>query len=424
MDIHQQLQENSLSKIKLPRDISNSDIPTQSSSASSSPRLRHRLSPNPQRREPVSNKESQPGQSSNSRPQLSSVGIKADVMKSWISSMQKLNRPNAKSVDLSKINLKSLNLANKLKVGKADASRLFSKVPGTSIFYKQNKDGSHDEPDVVFHADATAQQTTLPSQVERQRTFSKDDSSVDGSFEISDADLENSEVVLDSCGILATNAKQIFESPRCSFDEEDDDDDNDFNTIPNSKPDTNNERKDEDLRENYGVDEVDAKDDINEMKRNPSFQCFCPEKETCPQKVDVEEDVWIRRPESSERSSVPSKLNLQKRVVTDNSEADLILAKYSAAKSALTHPSMRNSMSDSAIAGNQVSIALENFSDESPKSALELDFELNEELQKKLPNLLQSSRMPRKSHRIYEGLKQHIERELGEKTCLSTIILL
>ncbi|KAL4231437.1 Phosphatidylinositide phosphatase SAC2 [Mactra antiquata] len=422
-DIHQELQENSLSKIKLPRDVSSSDIPTQSSSASSSPRLRHRLSPNPRRRKPVTNKVSQAG---------AQLGLKADRMKSWISNMPKLNKPNPGSVELPTINLKSLNIANKLKVSKADASRLLSKVPGTSIFYKRKQDGSQDESDVFIDQEFTDKPTALKSQISRERTYSKDDSSVDGSFDISDADLEGSEVVLGSCGILATNAKQILESPRCSFDEEEMDYDD--NATNDDKSNLADDKEKYDSVEDIATDENGKLDDVDsgkklsdmdeELTRNPSFKCFCSTSEPCPHTSSETEDIWVRRTESLERVAVPTKLNLQKRVVAENSEADLILAKYSAAKSALTHPNMRNSMSDSAIAGNQVSIALENFSDESPKSALELDFELNEELQKKLPNLLQSSKMPRKCHKIYEGLKQHIEEELGDKTCFSTIILL
>ncbi|KAH3788857.1 hypothetical protein DPMN_167019 [Dreissena polymorpha] len=120
------------------------------------------------------------------------------------------------------------------------------------------------------------------------------------------------------------------------------------------------------------------------------------------------------------------RLSAQARVI-DDSEADRILAKYSKRSAgALTHPNMRTSLSDTAIASHvseSVEIQLENFPLPDEKSSgLELELEFNSGLQKKLPNLLQSARMSRKTHRVYESLKQHIQQSLGDDVCQSTII--
>ncbi|XP_045188932.2 uncharacterized protein LOC123546584 [Mercenaria mercenaria] len=449
MDIHQQLQENSLSQIKLPRDISSTDIPSQPDSNTSSPRMRHRLSPllyaknSSQTQNQSSPQESQDQVSGSKRSHQIGpyVNAKAAMVKSW---MPKLNKPTAGSVELSvpKLNIKSLNLVGKLKTGREDASRLFSKVPGTSIFYKKDKRTSDtvDEPDVFINVDNTMK-APQRTQSDRKRTFSKDDSSLDESFEVTETDLEK-EVVLDSCGILATSAKQILESPQYSVDEPDDNVEEVQLELESSVTEVKKDEQEEgeivfDIGELQKAGENETKptaevgtSEVGVRRSAASFKCFCRETDSCPHKVnEALEDVWIKRTDvKADEENTPTSLDLslgQKRVI-DNSEADKILSKYSKAKQALSHPSMRNSMSDSAIAGKDITVAFTNVADdaESPKAVLEYDFEANPKLQKKLPNLLQSTKMPRKSHRIYESLKQHIEKQLCDQTCQSTIIFI
>lgn len=454
MDIHQQLQENSLSQIKLPRDISSSDIPSKPNSTASSPRLEHRLSPKPVIRNTQQNpSDMQKGQTNGPKrgqQNVPLVNAKAALVKSLLPAMPKLNKPTGGNMDLSvpKLNIKSLrslNLVSKLKTTRADASRLLSKVPGSAIFYKNGKDidGGVDEPDIFIEIENDMATPEFRTHEDRKRTFSKDDSSLDESFEVSETDLKK-EVVLDSCGILATSAKQILESPQYSVDEPDDgiEESREEVTQSVSEPDLDkNQVKDEkivfDICESHQDEDNEKNEEsvknneakTNEIARkgsNASFKCFCVNTDECPHNTMQEsEEVWVRRTDVREEKP-PMSLDLdlgQKRVI-DNSEADKILAKYSKAKKALSHPNMRNSMSDSAISANQITVAFTNVEDESPKSVLEWNFEVNSQLQKKLPNLLQSAKMPRKAHRIYENLKQHIENQLGDQICQSTIIFI
>lgn len=443
MDIHQQLQENSLSQIKLPRDISNSDIPSQTTSATSSPRMRHRLSPLPFHKNSSQSQNQSGSQKTQEIKKGNQIGSLVNAKAAMVKSMMpKLTKPNRGGVELTvpKLNI-NLNLVSKLKTSRDDASRLLSKVPGTGLFYKKNKmvSDSADEPD-VFINDENTRNVAQVTYNDRKRTFSKDDSSLDESFEVTETDLEK-EVVLDSCGILATSAKQILESPQYSIDEPDVTADvqsgNDLESSTNGEKDVyepgkivfdldtlqkdHNATKQEVMSsEADGVDKTDGRRDSN-----ASFKCFCSETESCPHKIP-EEDVWIKQTDLKEEGKQPKNLDLslgQKRVV-DNSEADKILSKYSRSKQALSHPSMRNSMSDSAIASKEVTVAFTNVTDESPKAVLECDFDANPTLHKKLPNLLQSAKMPRKTHRIYDSLKQHIEKQLGDQTCQSTIIFI
>jgi hypothetical protein len=402
--------------------------------------MRHRLSPLPFHKISHQNQSSsQKSQDSKRGKQIGSlVNAKAAMVKSM---MPKLSKSNGGGVELSvpKLNI-NLNLVSKLKTSRDDASRLLSKVPGTSLFYKKSKTvaDSADAPD-VFINDENKMKAPKISYNDRKRTFSKDDSSLDESFEMTDSELEK-EVVLDSCGILATSAKQILESPQYSIDESDalEGVQSDIGSSTDTEKDLsepgkivfdidrlpidNNATKQESMSPE--ADKMDEGDGRRES--NASFKCFCTETEECPHKgTHPEEDVWIKRTDLTEGK--PTKnldLDLGQKRVVDNSEADKILSKYSRSKQALSHPSMRNSMSDSAIATKEVTVAFTNVSDESPKAVLECDFEANPTLHKKLPNLLQSAKMPRKSHRIYDSLKQHIEKQLGDQTCQSTIIFI
>lgn len=407
MDIHQQLQENSLSQIKLPRDISNTDIISDAHSASSSPQLGRRLSPLHHVRksslQKQSNSHSGEGEATRSNRGRQIGGIKLSVPK---------------------LNIKSLNLVSKLKTGKDDASRLLSKVPGTSIFYRKDKVTSDvpDEPKVFTNIETELKPPPIDSSNERKRTFSKDDSALEESFEVAEADLEK-EVVLNSCGILATSAKQILESPQYSLDEPEEDQPDEEEE---AEPVLAMSKSESDLQTDKTVfDNNGNSTRITEMTTGHKLRKSGSDK--LPHGLaQSSEDIWITKTHiaDKEKARTSLELNLGQKSVVENSEADKILAKYSRTKKALFHPNMRNSMSDSAIATSQVAVALDDLTDESPKSVLEFDFEVNAELQKKLPNLLQSTRMSRKSQRIYENLKKHIEKQLGDEVCQSTIILI
>jgi len=358
------------------------------------------------------------------------------TVKTFLSAMPKLNKSTAGGIQLSVagLNIQPSNLVGKIKSGSAGAGRLLSKVHGQgSRLFSRHAPASvsfdKDEGDVCIVV-PKSQAQNIPQHF-RERTISRDDSTID-LRDVTDADLET-ELVLDSCGILATNAKQL-QSPQVSFEE-----DNIF-VEENVIPDTSQSKI---TRNEHGhVYEDNVKGDINsktgdslkpehddqtitaseyKSQRSASFTVGkVPDKDEF-----LQEDVWIRREDKNASCTQPPKsLHLGKNIVVDNSEADKILAKYSSPKKdKLSHPNMKTSVSDSAISSQMVTVTLENFGSDSPKSALEVDFELNSGLQKKLPNLLQSAKMPRKTHRIYDGLKQHIEKQLEDKMCCSTIIL-
>ena len=302
---------------------------------------------------------------------------------------------------------------------------------------------------------------------ERQRTLSRDDSTIDDGSELVDADIKE-EVILDSCGILATNTKQIFESPQYSFDELDtghvkhlsksceesvsaiDDEHIPYEAAVAIKPsrgDVENTHIKTDIpisdiqksqktempviQSNKDTKPVESsvKAVLTEEKSNDSrFHCFCEEKDSCPHSgsnLPGEDDtgpVWVLQGTEDTQDAMQENpdLNLGQKRVIDNSEADKILEKYSTSKQALSHPSLRISFSDSAIASNNVTRS----ADQSPKSVLDSEMEINTALQMKLPNLVQSSKMSRKSQRIYDNLKKHIQQHLGDNECQSTIIFI
>lgn len=435
MDIHQQLQENSLSSIKLPRDISNTDIP----SGASSPRM--------PRRKPAGQESDAGNQDSKEHGQGDGVKegrhktlpqtSKTAMMKTWLSSMPaKLNKNSSIDLQVPKLNIKPMNLVSKIKSGGMGAGQLLSKVAGTSIFYKN----SPDTEEVDVFVSGLPDEVSMKPRLDRKRTISKDDSSIDEMAELKDEDLEKEEVVLDSCGILATNAKQIIRTPNCSFDEEiiegvdevdlgddirnvEEETEGVGNVSDGKRCITPNKRMDMTYTGVAETSEANVKDElkVTSRGRSSSFQTGID-----VHKTSDEEDVWVKQSdaESGQKEVVtkPQDLQLQQGSGYITSEAERILAKYSNKKAALTHPNMRTSMSDSALS-SQVKVNLEQCAtDDSPKSVLDLNLEINEDLQKTLPNLLQSAKMPRKTLRIYENLKQHIEKRLGDKVCHSTII--
>ena len=360
-----------------------------------------------------------------------------------------------------RINLQPTNLVNKLKTGSA-AVKLFTKETATRFSVSYNK---QDTVDSVFTDNEVVDH---PKIRERQRTLSRDDSTIDDGSELVDADTKE-EVILDSCGILATNTKQIFESPQYSFDDVDTEH---VRHLSKSCEGTMSGKQEESIPYEQeheagtnlegNIENTQFKSDVpvsdtqisdatvmpviisgkdkkpvvttvrtdltDGASANSGFQCFCEEKEKCPHSdpsYPEEEDegpVWqLRRPEDTQDAmQEKADLNMGKKRVIDNSEADRILEKYSTSKQALNHPSLRISFSDSAIASNNANRS----ADQSPKSVLDLELEINTALQMKLPNLLQSSKMSRKSQRIYDNLKKHIQLRLGDKECQSTVIFI
>ena len=452
-DVHQQLQENVLSHITLPRDISSSDIASGASSRGSSPRFMRKNSPN------------LPSNSGNElRPEPSPVKSRlispSTLTKGLLSSLPKVNRNTNSNagfnIPVPKINLKPASIVSKLKTGSA-AVKMFTKETATRFSVSYNK---RDEVDSVFSESSFHEP---PSRRERQRTLSRDDSSIDDGSEIVEADIKE-EVLLDSCGILATNTKQIFESPQYSFDDIENehvklvsksceditsnqevtkdgtissDDDDDINNEKGNAKDGPNAMKMEEskdnLKTNITVNKAskergrDIADTPTYLPRSNSegsgFQCYCSKVETCPHNEllsnDTDEAVWQLRESQPVVDTNDADLNLGQKRVVDNSEADKILEKYSKSKQALTHPSMRISFSDGALANDAGKPV-----DQSPKAVLDLELEINAALQMKLPNLLESSKMSRKSQRIYDNLKKHIQERLGEQNCQSTIIFI
>lgn len=445
-DVHQQLQENALSHIKLPRDISSSDIPSGSSSRGPSPLMGRKLSGTPPL--PTSENQLRPERTESQKPRMLSP---SSLTKGLLSSLPKVNKNiNLNSgfdISVPKINLKPSTLVHKLKTGSA-AVKMFTKETATrfSVSYKKQ-----DDVDAVI-SDTTKQEA--PVIRELHRTLSRDDSTSDDGIELVEADTKE-EVVLNSCGILATNTKQIFESPQYSFDEVETEHikllsksceepitgkvqdinksaeknitvlKSDDGTASRQNANTNTQEKsvpgyDSLLRSDISGKDIAATeknqaDVVSEQRNNTDV---CPHIEAGPS--EIEEPVWHLREPEQPNISKNSDLNLGQKRVIDNSEADKILEKYSKSKQMLDHPSLRISFSDSAISSNNV----ERNVDQSPKSALDLELEINSALQMQLPNLLQSSRMSRKSHRIYENLKRHIQERLGNKECQSTIIFI
>ena len=387
------------------------------------------------------------------------------ITKGLLSSLPKVNKNislNANfDIPVPKINLKPTNLVNKLKTGGA-AMKLFTKQTATRFSASYKKE---DETDSVFTETVVV---GYPKMRERQRTLSRDDSTIDDGSELVDADVKE-EVILDSCGILATNTKQIFESPQYSFDEvetehvkhlskscEESVSAIEADAILSEPEDTrkvNDSTKTSHLKTYSPVSELQktqakevsvAKSDIDtkaiESKGKTvltekdsgisGFHCFCEEKENCPHiEPDLPEKdymdsgpVWVLQEDEDTQDAMQqnAELNFGQKRVIDNSEADRILEKYSKSKQALHHPSLRISFSDSAISSNNATRS----ADQSPKSVLDLELEINTALQMKLPNLLQSSKMSRKSQRIYENLKKHIQHRLGDNECQSTIIFI
>ena len=333
---------------------------------------------------------------------------------------------------------------------------MFTKETATRFSVSYNK---RDEVDSVFSESSFHEP---PSRRERQRTLSRDDSSIDDGSEIVEADIKE-EVLLDSCGILATNTKQIFESPQYSFDDIENEhvklvtkscediassqevtkngtissDDDDINNEKGTANDGPSAEKIEELKDNLktklpvnkaskdrGRDIADTPTYLPRSNSEGSgFQCYCSKVETCPHNEllsnDTDEAVWQLKESQPVVDTNDADLNLGQKRVVDNSEADKILEKYSKSKQALSHPSMRISFSDGALANDAGKPV-----DQSPKAVLDLELEINAALQMKLPNLLESSKMSRKSQRIYDNLKKHIQERLGEQNCQSTIIFI
>ncbi|XP_052772065.1 phosphatidylinositide phosphatase SAC2-like [Mya arenaria] len=427
-DIHQQLQENSLSAINLPRDISNMDLNSGSPSPAPSPSLpRRHIRSVQEKREPDAD---------GNKGRLLSSGdsrSKGAMVKSLLSAMPGVNKNTDGNLELSVpgINIKQLNIVGKIKSGSAGAGKLLSKVQGANIFTRhasKTNPQTSDETDVFIEVECDSKTDMKKTMVkERQRTLSRDDSTID-EREITDADLEE-EVMLESCGILATNAKQMIQSPRASFEKDE--------NVPMQTADITAQQRDSisfhigepkhafEGKMEDGLLKADIKNEgILVEQRSVRSASFTSSDTRSNEPPSTTEDVWIKRSDNSEQPTVPpNHLSLGRSRVIDNSEADKILAKYSSSKkAALSHPHMRTSMSDSAIGSTDVAVTFENFEPESPKSALEVNFEINSNLQKKLPNLLQSAKMPRKIHRIYDGLKKQIEKQLDDRVCQSTII--
>ena len=447
MDIHQQQQENSLAKIKLPRDISSSDISSQNSSRRTSPMLGRKV---------TSSSAKGSTEKLNTLPGDTHQGnhlTSPSRMKTWLPNMSKLNKAKfpdmGGSFDLPvpKINLSSLNLVSKMKMGRAGAGRLLSKVPGTS-FFRGNNQVELEQPKTEIK-DNIDGQVRPKSKTSRVRTYSRDDSSVDEPAEISQTDLER-EALLGSCGILATNTKQILESPQCSFEEADGDLDSDalddmtedvFQEIVGNKIDVKALKADDTKQAGsgtvFGLDEpVTQQTDKIEIDENDlgNRAGIKPDKERDIKAESNYEFIpeipveVIRKLEgdkdSTEKISKPKGLDFGQRRVIEHSEADKILEKYSRSKKNLTQSDAKKSHTVVAASDNPVTMTIENYSQESPKSVLEFDMEINSHLKQQLPNLLQSSKMSKKTQRIYENLKSHIEEKLGDTTCQSTIILI
>ena len=432
MDIHQQLQENSLTMIKLPRDISNNDLPSGASSRGASPRMPRRKQTG-QEADAGSQSSKEEGQGDPLKTnQVAPQTSKTAMMKTWLTSMpNKLNKNSNVDLQVPKLNIKAMSLVSKIKSGGAGAGRLLSKVAGANIFNKNEPNS--DEADVFV--EGISDKVTWKPRLDRKRTISKDDSSIDDVTELREEDLERGEVVLGSCGILAANAKQIIQTPQCSFDDT-------VIAIPPehiAKLDVK-EKTERDERSDTGVDkavdrvnssgldmpggidnkafneQLDAK--LSETARGRSTSLLVSSTHS--------DDVWVKGAHCDQASIIkpkkPQDLQPMSLHLVDNSEADQILAKYSPKKKLLSHPNMMNSMSDSALSAH-VTVNLEDCkTDDSPKSVLDLSFEINADLQKKLPNLLQNAKMPRKTHRIYENLKEQIEKKLCDKVCHSTIM--
>ena len=452
-DVHQQLQENALTHIKLPRDISSTDIQSGTSSRGTSPLLLRKNSP-----QSTTNSENEL-RPETIRVMKTRVISPSSLTKGFLSSLPKVNSNNLKAgFDnvVPKLNLKPTNLVNKLKTGGA-AVKSFTRETASRLSVSYNK---QDTTDSAFSESVVIEP---PVRRERQRTLSRDDSTIDDGSEIVEADTKE-EVILDSCGILATNTKQIFESPQYSFDDVETEQ---LKHVSKSCEELASQSAEETYKRSEKVEMIDSviADDSKNNKNSSNnadaadaekenlttvtpvikaenlsqeiddatlqadseysgFQCFCSNKESCPHvesdQIDNFEPVWQLRESQTKVTPESSDLNLGQKRVIDNSEADKILEKYSKSKQTLNHPSLRISFSDSAITSNGANRPV----DESPKSVLDLELEINSALQMKLPNLLQSSKMSRKSQRIYENLKHHIQVRLGDKECQSTIIFI
>ncbi|KAL3864881.1 hypothetical protein ACJMK2_006529, partial [Sinanodonta woodiana] len=411
-NIHHEIHEHSLSGIRLPRDIS-TEISSQSTSRNPSPVPNRKMSPVPVRREtsqvtktlflPRSDVEGKASISekpnSSSSKSSTSDGYGKKIMASIQAPMNMLN----KNISVPKFNVKPIMK----KLSQGGTSKLLS--VGRSVFLSSAGKTGEDKSQVI------EVKTTRQPQLEQERPLSHADYLVKEVPNIEDQDDEK-EVLLDSCGILATSSKQILNSPQISI-EKIDDYESGAITLGELKDDVSNEAPCRDSNSSPVFDKQSG--NVSDLQdRSQTVKIIAKPIDTDSNSNAVtyalsDTDLSLS---AGKEFDVTIKASGK---VTEISEADKILAKYANRKRSLSNPVMKTSQSDGALVSH-----VENES--AIKMALNSDFLINSELraQGSIENLLERVLTPRKIQRVYDTLKQHVRNKLGEKECLTTIILI
>ncbi|KAK3589435.1 hypothetical protein CHS0354_020770 [Potamilus streckersoni] len=413
-NIHHEIHEHSLSGIRLPRDIS-TDISPQSTSRNASPVPDRKMSPVPARRETsqvtktlsfpkleMEGKESIPEKpSSLTTRSSSSEGYGKKIMASIQAPMNILN----KNISVPKFNVKPIMK----KLSKGSTSKLLS--VGRNVFYSSAGKTGEDNAQVI--------QGKIIRQppVEQQRPLSHKNYLVEEVPSIEEQD-DKKEVLLDSCGILATSSKQILNSPQISIEEIED---------SASGGITPGELTDEVSNETSSKDSNSSLVSANQSENVLDLQETGQTVKNMTEPTDTDRNLnAVTYTLSDSDLSLPPTAGKEpdfiktSEKVMEISEADKILAKYANhRKRSLSNPVMKTSLSDGALV-----IHVENES--TIKMALNSDFLINSELHAKgaIKNLLERVTMPRKIQRVYDTLKQQIHEKLGERECLTTIIFI
>ncbi|XP_060079238.1 phosphatidylinositide phosphatase SAC2-like [Ylistrum balloti] len=183
-DIHKQQQENALTGIHIPRDISSPDL-TYKHKGLVSPdfqRKGHR-SPDIQRQGLSPNS---PGTSGNTSPSTSPGRLRHNILPNFANVRKSLNSGIKLNFNVPKFSLQNVSLSKRF---------------GSAKSKEDIVDGSNNSDDVI--ADELTQKKSKPALV-KERTYSQDDSTVGTSTSSFDETIQadDDNIMLDSCGII------------------------------------------------------------------------------------------------------------------------------------------------------------------------------------------------------------------------------
>ncbi|KAL5017220.1 hypothetical protein ScPMuIL_006809 [Solemya velum] len=398
IDIHKQQQENSLTSIRIPRDLSSPDF--RSFGRIPSPKFLHKSFPSSTEKTPDDEAIWIDSPSS----AIQSTGSTSEDRKRSVSGAQEENQPSTSKslgsklanykfsllnsnnsglnmkISVPKLNLQNFNLKKKFHL--EDASQAMKKLSTILHVTSQGQVKSQNE-----------NSEEVKSEIQRQ--YSKDDSLTGDSQEIILDPSEEDEVMIGSCGILATSPSQLLLTTMKKEEEEmnpnrrQSRENNDTTGIPKIliRLDSASEQSDGSLSEPKTHSAPDCQD-ISDLK-NPS------------EKIGLKECHKVPRQRlSSSMSSMETSDN--ELGVTDD---DVVFS---------NQPStIRNSLSEGAIGGSISQPGLSSLTLSVGNKLLTV------------PNVtMPDTKGSRKFQRLYESLDQHIRERLGEKDCLTKIIFI